>query len=113
MGATLPAMERLLAPYSPDGRCVGALYAANTLGAVLGVLGSVFLLMPTLGFRSSLIALAALNVLCGIAVLTMFQTVAADAKGLANPARQKRKEFEPSHVGCYEGELPRQHHRGD
>lgn len=101
MGATLPAMERLLAPYSPDGRCVGALYAANTLGAVLGVLGSVFLLMPTLGFRSSLIALAALNVLCGIAVLTMFQTVAADAKGLANPARQKRKEFEPSHVGCY------------
>jgi len=101
MGATLPAMERFLAPYSPDGRCVGALYAANTLGAVAGVLSSVFLLMPSLGFRSSLVALATVNILCGIAALTMFQTVAADAKGLAKPARQKRKEFEPSHVGCY------------
>lgn len=99
MGATLPAMERLLSPFSHDGRCVGALYAANTLGAVLGVLGSVFVLMPALGFRSSLVALAAVNILCGIAALTLLQTVAPDARRLANPARQKRKESGASYVG--------------
>lgn len=99
MGATLPAMERVLAPSSSDGRCVGALYAANTFGAVLGVLGSVFLLMPTLGFRSSLVALAALNVLCGMTVLTMFKPGASGTTKLSDRARQRRKESEPLHVG--------------
>ena len=38
MGATLPAMERVLASCS-DGDADRALYAGNTFGAVLGVLG--------------------------------------------------------------------------
>ena len=99
MGATLPAMERFLAPYSSDGRCVGALYAANTLGAVFGVLGSVFLLMPTLGFRSSLVALATVNIVCGIAALRLFRPVASGVRKLTNPARQMWKEFAPLRVG--------------
>ncbi|PYL00219.1 MAG: hypothetical protein DME19_05815 [Verrucomicrobia bacterium] len=33
MGATLPAVERVVAPLVAGGRCVGGLYAANTLGA--------------------------------------------------------------------------------
>ena len=42
MGATLPAMERVF-------RSIPALYAGNTFGAVLGVLGTAFLLVPELG----------------------------------------------------------------
>ena len=39
MGATLPAMERVLAALRSAGASIAALYAANTFGAVLGVLG--------------------------------------------------------------------------
>lgn len=72
MGATLPAMERFLAPLSQTGRCVGALYAANTFGAVLGTVGTVFLVMPALGFRASLFALASVNLVCGVAAWALF-----------------------------------------
>lgn len=67
LGATLPAMERFLAPGVAGGRCVGGLYAANTLGAVCGTLGSTFGLLPWLGFRQTTWVLAALNLLCGAA----------------------------------------------
>jgi spermidine synthase len=71
MGATLPAMDRLLAPLSRDERSIGLLYAANTFGAVTGTLGSVFVLMPALGFRSSLLCLAVVNIACGLIALVM------------------------------------------
>src|SRR5262245_52521819 len=67
MGATLPAMERFVAPLKPDGRCVGAIYAANSLGAVAGIITSTFLIMPALGFRLTIFALAVVNILCGLA----------------------------------------------
>ena len=69
MGATLPAMERWRASFAGDRRCLGTVYALNTAGAVAGALGSAFVLMPTFGFRGSLIALAAVNFLCGILLL--------------------------------------------
>ncbi|HVR61292.1 MAG TPA: spermidine synthase, partial [Polyangia bacterium] len=40
------------------------LYAANTLGAVGGVLGAAFFLVPALGLRGTALACAALNALC-------------------------------------------------
>ena len=49
MGATLPAMERVLAKMRREGASIAALYAWNTFGAVLGVLGVVFWLVPELG----------------------------------------------------------------
>jgi spermidine synthase len=66
IGATLPAMDRFLSPLTANGRCIGALYAANTFGAVAGALGSVFLLMPVLGFRASLLCLGASSIICGV-----------------------------------------------
>src|SRR5213593_102873 len=65
MGATLPAMERFVSPLLAHGRCVGAIYASNTLGAVVGILASTFVIVPALGFRRSAWLLAAVNVLCG------------------------------------------------
>ena len=68
MGATLPAMERFVAPLVQDGRCVGALYAANTLGAVAGVLLSTFVVVPDFGFSQSGVVFACLNLCCAALV---------------------------------------------
>src|SRR5207247_10539034 len=65
MGVTLPAMERFVSPLLADGRCVGAIYASNTLGAVVGILASTFVIVPALGFRRSAWLLAAAYVVWG------------------------------------------------
>lgn len=67
MGATLPAMERLLARDTPGGRTVAGLYAANTGGAVLGVLASAFLLVPAWGLSATAGLAVSLNTLCALA----------------------------------------------
>ena len=71
MGATLPAMERFVAPITPDKRCVGGLYAANTAGAVIGTLASAFVIMPAVGFRATILILAVVNLLCAAVVIAM------------------------------------------
>jgi spermidine synthase len=69
MGATFPAMERFVSSLARDRRCVGGLYAANTFGAVLGILLATWWLMPTFGMRGSALAFAGVNLLCGILAL--------------------------------------------
>jgi len=84
MGATLPAMERLTR--HGHGRSIGALYGANTLGAVVGVLATAFWLIPALGLARTSLACAALNLLCGTIALAAFPATAA-APPAASPAR--------------------------
>ncbi|MHB8519537.1 MAG: spermine/spermidine synthase domain-containing protein, partial [Limisphaerales bacterium] len=67
MGATLPAMERFVSPLVADGCCVAALYAANTFGAMTGTLVSAFVILPALGLRGTVLVLALVNLLCGVA----------------------------------------------
>ncbi len=69
MGATLPAMERLVFRVRSGGRTVGGLYAANTFGAVAGTMLSTFWIAPAIGFSNTLIVLAAANLFCALAVL--------------------------------------------
>ena len=64
MGATLPAMERLIANLHGTGRSIALLYAANTLGAVLGVLACAFWLVPGAGLARTTLLCVALNVGC-------------------------------------------------
>ncbi|MEN9675249.1 MAG: hypothetical protein RIS76_1145 [Verrucomicrobiota bacterium] len=66
MGATLPAMERWISTLQADERRVAPLYAANTLGAVLGVVAAVWILQPWLGLRGTTLAFAAMNALCAL-----------------------------------------------
>ena len=70
MGATLPVLVALARP--PRGRAAsaaGALYAANTVGAVGGALATPLLLLPALGItRAALVAVAA-NVAAGLFAL--------------------------------------------
>jgi spermidine synthase len=68
MGGTLPAMERLVSRLRRDGWSVGGLYAANTLGAVVGTLGSTLLLVPAVGLTVTLAVLALVNFLCAAGV---------------------------------------------
>ncbi len=55
MGGTLPVLAHLTAArHDHRGRRVGALYAINTFGGVLGALGAGLLLIPSLGVSGSL-----------------------------------------------------------
>src|SRR5688572_3847429 len=73
-GMTLPLITyRLLR--SPTGeRALGMVYAVNTLGAILGVVIAVHLLLQTLGLRGALLVGAAIDVGLGVLLLTMFRT---------------------------------------
>lgn len=66
MGATLPALEAVLAPRLAAGRAVGPVYAANTAGAVVGTLAAAFLAIPALGLSATLAVCAGLNLLCAL-----------------------------------------------
>ena len=68
MGATLPAMDRFMARLRQEGRSIGGLYATNTLGAVFGTMVTTFWVIPTFGFRSTVLLLAAINFLVALVV---------------------------------------------
>ena len=76
MGATLPLIERVGDRLRDQGHAIGALYAANTFGALLGVLGSSFVLVPMLGLRRTALVCALLNLLCVLAALLALPKVA-------------------------------------
>jgi len=79
MGATLPAIERVLARKRTSGSALAGLYAANTFGAVLGVLAAAFWLVPAFGLARTAVVCAALNLLCAGATLWLFRGRAAAA----------------------------------
>lgn len=68
MGATLPAMERIMSGLWLKPDRVAGLYSCNTLGAVIGTLGATFYLMPQFGLTTTLMLLAFSNVVCGAGV---------------------------------------------
>lgn len=72
MGATLPVLSKAVTPsLKMLGRRVGALYALNTAGAVLGVFCAGFIFLENFGvFYTTLIAVAA-DVLIGVICITM------------------------------------------
>lgn len=72
MGATLPILSQYFTRSRAHvGRDVGLLYTANTFGAVLGCFLSGFILLPTLGLRTSLVLIACINLSIGILMLCL------------------------------------------
>ena len=69
MGATLPAVSRWVHALAPRAHGIAPLYAANTLGAVIGVLATAFWLIPDLGLVRTALLCAALNLGCALAAL--------------------------------------------
>ena len=72
MGATLPAMERVLAGMRQQGSSIAGLYAANTFGGVAGVLAAAFWLVPHYGLARTAAVCAVLNLLAAAAALKVF-----------------------------------------
>ena len=89
MGATLPAIERIFAPSGRRGRSIDAYYAANTAGAVLGVLAVAFWLVPSFGLARTALVCVALNLLCAVAALVALPSFDA-ATSRRDPRRSRR-----------------------
>ena len=91
MGATLPALEAILAPRVRAGCAVGWVYGANTFGAVAGTLATTFWLIPAVGLSRTLASLAMVNLACAIAMAAYRRTatILRVAPGLSPIARPK------------------------
>ncbi|HYG77009.1 MAG TPA: fused MFS/spermidine synthase [Planctomycetota bacterium] len=72
MGATLPLLSQfLVASQQTMGRTVGALYATNSLGAVLGAAGTGFFLLPHFGKLNTNLIAVGCNVVLGITAILL------------------------------------------
>lgn len=112
LGATLPLATAICARgISTLGSTVGRVYAVNTLGAILGSLGTGFLLIPALGMQGSLTLLVGINLACAAALLLVERVggrlriaaaAAACALVLAVPIAVPRDLFERTFVSAGE-----------
>jgi spermidine synthase len=81
LGALFPSAVRACGPtLARVGRTVGDLYAANTVGAILGALLASFLLIPSLGAQRTLHGAMAANVALALAILGIGYRVAGIGK---------------------------------
>ena len=94
MGATLPLLARhAVHDRAQIGKRIGLLYASNTFGAVIGALGTAFVLLPNLGLTRTVWTGAALNgavLLLAAALVQRERTAppaAADPRNGADTAR--------------------------
>lgn len=68
-GMTLPLFTAALLRRGAGERAVGQVYAANTLGAILGVLLAAHVLMPTIGVSLTLLLAGAVDLVIGLVLL--------------------------------------------
>src|SRR4029077_3064752 len=80
-GMTLPLITGALLRAGAGERAIGQVYAANTLGAIAGVLAAVHLGLPLLGLKGTLICGALIDAILGLALLYRF----APASGSRRP----------------------------
>jgi spermidine synthase len=65
-GMTLPLLTRELMRRGNAERAIGAIYSANTLGAIAGVLLTIHLLMPFIGVKGVILGGAAIHISVGM-----------------------------------------------
>ncbi|MDR2689950.1 MAG: hypothetical protein LBB76_09365 [Azoarcus sp.] len=68
-GMTLPLFTMALLRAGAGERAIGRIYAANTLGSILGVMAMVHILIPAVGVRLGLTLAALVDVLLGLYLL--------------------------------------------
>jgi predicted membrane-bound spermidine synthase len=64
-GMTLPLLTHALMRRGAGERAIGTVYAANTLGAIVGVLLAIHVLLPLIGIKGVILSGAAIHVLLG------------------------------------------------
>jgi spermidine synthase len=98
MGGTLPVLARWLVGRQEEIGCrMGALYAANTLGAFAGTAVATYLLVPRAGIRESELVAVGLNVFAGVVAIGMAWT--STREGLGSPVSRLASEPEPADAG--------------
>jgi predicted membrane-bound spermidine synthase len=65
------AIRLLLRSAQRSGRVSGAVYGISTAGAIVGTLGTTFLLIPTIGARAITLTLGAVGLAAGLALLAL------------------------------------------
>jgi hypothetical protein len=80
-GMTLPLITRTLLAKGSGERAIGAVYAWNTLGSIIGVVAGGLILLPLIGLKLMLMAGAAIDMGLGILLLSRAGT----------PKRQSRR----------------------
>jgi spermidine synthase len=68
-GMTLPLITHVLLRSGAGERAIGAVYAANTVGAIVGVMIAIHVAMPMLGLKGLIIAGAAIDIALGAVLL--------------------------------------------
>ncbi len=107
-GMTLPLFTLALLRAGSGETGVGRIYAANTLGAIVGVLLGVHLLLPGLGLKLAMIAAAAADLLLGVVLLRRARTeatpwrhlVALGLAGLALAVTLRGAAFDPARMAA-------------
>ncbi len=93
IGATLPVMSRVYARRDGQvGQAVGQLYAANTLGSVLGCALAAIIFIRLLGLRETIFLAAGINlVVAGLAWWLARRGAETQPEPLPSPAHSSRK----------------------
>jgi predicted membrane-bound spermidine synthase len=68
-GMTLPLLTNILFRAGHGEKSVGAVYAANTVGAIIGIFGAIHLLMPHIGLKGLLASGATLDMTLAVLLL--------------------------------------------
>ncbi|MBW8312739.1 MAG: hypothetical protein K0M64_12000 [Rhizobium sp.] len=71
-GMTLPLLTMALLRKQGGEESIGRIYAANTLGAILGVVIVIHILIPLVGLRLALTTAAAVDILLGVVLLRLY-----------------------------------------
>ncbi len=107
MGVTLPLLVRhAVRREEAIGTRVGTLYAANTLGAAAGAVGTAFLLLPTLGLGRATLAGVGLNVCVALLAAGLGAAsprLAPEESAGATPTTRERGPFWPLAVAALSG----------
>ena len=78
-GMTLPLITFSLIKKGGGEKSIGAVYAANTLGAIVGIFFAVHIGMPTLGLKGLITFGASIDILIGIALLAWLTKINVSA----------------------------------
>lgn len=84
-GMTLPLITYRLLRSSAGERALGLVYSVNTLGAIVGVVLAVHVLMDALGMRGALLAGAFIDVALGVALVALRRRTCATRLGVLAP----------------------------
>ncbi|HEU5097524.1 MAG TPA: fused MFS/spermidine synthase [Roseiflexaceae bacterium] len=92
MGGTLPVISQLLARHGQSrGGDIGALYAANTFGGVLGACASGLLLIRWLGIQGTTELAVAIDLLCAGVAFVLSRRLADDRRPTTDDRRREKR----------------------